>query len=234
MRIAICDDNQLEIEIFKERVEGFLKRKGDWNYEIKEYNKGYPLIEDVKEGMWFDVIVLDMILEDENGLEIAHRLRDIGYKGNIIFWTSDRKHFREAFDVGAMQYAIKGKEYGRMYAAIDEVLSNMRDEVLTFKTHGQLRRLEYNQIEYIESRARACHIFATDRKCYVTVSKLNDLEEKLSDKRFLRCHQSFLVNMDHIQSAGDSFVMESGEVAPIRCRDAKQIREKYENYISKK
>lgn len=34
MRIAICDDNELDIEIFKERVAGFLKRKGDWRYKI--------------------------------------------------------------------------------------------------------------------------------------------------------------------------------------------------------
>ena len=231
MRIAICDDNQLEIEIFRERVEGFLKRKGDWRYEIAEYTKGNPLIEDVKEGKWFDVIVLDMILENENGLEIANRLRDIGYKGNIIFWTSDRKHFREAFDVGAVQYAIKGKEYGRMYSAIDEILSQMRDETLTFKTRGELHRLEYRDIEYIESRARACYIFTTDGQCYVTVSKLNDLEEKLSDKRFLRCHQSFLVNMDHIQSVSDNFTMESGDIVQIRQRNAREIKEKYENYI---
>lgn len=231
MRIAICDDNQLEIEIFRERVEGFLKRKGDWRYEIAEYTKGNPLIEDVKEGKWFDVIVLDMILENENGLEIANRLRDIGYKGNIIFWTSDKKHFREAFDVGAVQYAIKGKEYGRMYSAIDEILSQMRDETLTFKTRGELRRLEYRDIEYIESRARACYIFTTDGQCYVTVSKLNDLEEKLSDKRFLRCHQSFLVNMDHIQSVSDNFTMESGDIVQIRQRNAREIKEKYENYI---
>ena len=231
MRIAICDDNMLDIEIFKERVSGFLKRKGDWRYEIREYRKGNPLIDDVKDGMWFDVVVLDMILENENGLEIAHRLRDAGYKGNIIFWTSDKEHFREAFDVGAVQYAIKGKEYGRVYSAINEILSHMRDEVLTFKTHGELRRLEYGKIEYVESKGRSCHIYTTENECFVTIIKLNDIEEELCDKRFLRCHQSFLVNMDHIQSVNDNFIMESGDTVPIRRRNHNEIKDKYENYI---
>ena len=75
MRIAICDDNQLEVDLFKEHISGFLRRKGDYRYEISEYSAGYPLVEDVKEGKWYDVIVLDMILENENGLEIANRLR---------------------------------------------------------------------------------------------------------------------------------------------------------------
>lgn len=232
MRIAICDDCQLDIDLFKDRISGFLRSKGDYRYEISEYSAGYSLIEDVKEGKWYDVIVLDMVLEKENGLEIANRLRDIGYNGNIIFWTGDNNYLREAFDIGAMQYAVKGRECGRIYRAIDEILSQMRDETLTFKFRGQINRLKYGEIEYIESRARICHIFATDNRCFVTACKLNDLEEKLSDKRFLRCHQSYLVNMDHIQSAGDNFIMDSGDVVRIRQNGAKEIKEIYEKYIS--
>lgn len=169
---------------------------------------------------------------NENGLEIANQLRDVGYDGKIIFWTADDSHLQEAFDVGAMQYAVKGKEYGRIYRAIDEVLSQMRDETLTFKFRRQINRLKYDEIEYVESQARVCHIFATNNRCFVTTCKLNDLEEKLSDKRFLRCHQSYLVNMDHIQSAGDNFVMDSGDIVQIRQNGSKEIKEKYENYIS--
>ena len=36
MRIAICDDNQLEVDLFKECVSGFLRRKRDYRYEISE------------------------------------------------------------------------------------------------------------------------------------------------------------------------------------------------------
>lgn len=232
MRIAICDDNQIEVDLFKEHISGFLRRKGDYRYEISEYSAGYPLVEDVKEGKWYDVIVLDMVLEKENGLEIANRLRDIGYDGKIIFWTADDSHLQEAFDVGAMQYVVKGKEYGRMYSAINEILSHMRDEVLTFKTHGELHRLEYRQIEYVESKGRSCHIYTTDNQCFVTLGKLDDIEEELCDKRFLRCHQSYLVNMDHIQSVNENFVMESGDIVQIRRRNHNEIKDKYENYIN--
>jgi DNA-binding LytR/AlgR family response regulator len=232
MRIAICDDNQIEVDLFKEHISGFLRRKGDYRYEISEYSAGYPLVEDVKEGKWYDVIILDMVLEKENGLEIANRLRDIGYDGKIIFWTADDSHLQEAFDVGAMQYVVKGKEYGRMYSAINEILSHMRDEVLTFKTRGELHRLEYRQIEYVESKGRSCHIYTTDNQCFVTLGKLDDIEEELCDKRFLRCHQSFLVNMDHIQSVNENFIMESGDIVQIRRRNHNEIKDKYENYIN--
>ena len=40
------------------------------------------------------------------------------------------------------------------------------------------------------------------------------------------------MNMDHIQSAGDNFIMDSGDVVQIRKNGAKEIKEKYKKYIS--
>ena len=45
-------------------------------------------IDDVKDGKWFDMIVLDVVLKNENGVDIAKELRECGYKGKIAFWTA--------------------------------------------------------------------------------------------------------------------------------------------------
>ena len=45
MRIAILDDNQLDIDYFKARAESFLKKKGDRTYQISEYTSGVPLVD---------------------------------------------------------------------------------------------------------------------------------------------------------------------------------------------
>nr|UVY11053.1 MAG: LytTr DNA-binding domain [Bacteriophage sp.] len=140
-----------------------------------------------------------------------------------------RKDFTEIFD------KIKDEQLLRcLYIIASDILeeSLKKKETLTVKFRRQINRLKYDEIEYVESQARVCHIFATNNRCFVTTCKLNDLEEKLSDKRFLRCHQSYLVNMDHIQSAGDNFVMDSGDIVQIRQNGAKEIKEKYEEYIS--
>lgn len=88
MRIAILDDNQLDIDYFKARAESFLKKKGDRTYQISEYTSGVPLVDDVKDGEWFDLIVLDIILKDgESGVDVAYKLRGSGYSGSLMFWT---------------------------------------------------------------------------------------------------------------------------------------------------
>ncbi len=63
MKIAICDDCELQVEYFKHRIEPFLRQNGDRNYTIDGYFSGKPLIDDVKDGKWFDMIVLDVVLK---------------------------------------------------------------------------------------------------------------------------------------------------------------------------
>ena len=116
MRIAILDDNQLHIDYFKAKAESFLKKKGDRSYQISEYTSGVPLVDDVKDGEWFDLIVLDIILKDgESGVDVAYKLRGSGYSGILMFWTAHAGYMRDAFDVRATQYVIKGHEDGSRY-----------------------------------------------------------------------------------------------------------------------
>lgn len=119
MKIAICDDCELQVEYFKHRIEPFLKQNGDRNYTIDGYFSGEPLIDDVKDGKWFDMIVLDVVLKNENGVDIAKELRECGYKGKIAFWTAHKDFAFDALDVEFTHYIIKGNEHGRMFSMID-------------------------------------------------------------------------------------------------------------------
>lgn len=117
MRIAICDDNEIQIGIFMHRINNFLKRNGDIKALITPYDKGQPLIDDVADGEWYDIVVLDIVLREENGIEVAKELRLNGYDGNIIFWTAHKEYVFEALDLLPIHYIIKGSENGRMYTA---------------------------------------------------------------------------------------------------------------------
>ena len=57
------------------------------------------------------------------------------------------------------------------------------------------------------------------------------IEEKINHRAFLRCHQSYLVNMNKIKSVENDFTMKSGDVVPIRTRNLNEIKKEYYNYI---
>ncbi|MDY4429835.1 LytTR family DNA-binding domain-containing protein, partial [Evtepia sp.] len=63
---------------------------------------------------------------------------------------------------------------------------------------------------------------------------LNTIEKELGDRRFLRCHQSFLVNMDHIRQIDKQFLLSNGDIVPIRQRGVKPVRQAYIDYTASK
>ena len=53
------------------------------------------------------------------------------------------------------------------------------------------------------------------------------------DQRFLRCHQSFLVNMRYIADVEEDFILKDGTIVPIRIRQRKAIADEYYRFFCK-
>lgn len=93
--------------------------------------------------------------------------------------------------------------------------------------------IPYNEIVYIESNNSKCILHRNNGEKYNIYKKLNEIESELNDSRFLRSHQSYLVNMDYIIEAGNQFQLSTGDVILIRQRHVKEIRNQYLKYNEK-
>ena len=70
-----------------------------------------------------------------------------------------------------------------------------------------------------------------EERCY---GKLDHLERQLPDQ-FLRCHKSFLVNMDRIRNFEKHQIeLESGRMVDVSRSRLKEAREKYFQYVGAK
>ena len=230
MNIAICDDNELQLELLTFHVKNFLRQRGDSSCIIETYTEGRPLIDDVKDGKWFDIIILDILLKSENGIDVGKTLRASNYEGDIVFWTAYDKYAYSALDIKITHYILKGHENGRLYAVLDNALRRIRKRMLTVRSRDSVIRVYFDRIEFIESRNKHCIIHCSCGVTYISCQSLSSIEQVL-DRRFLRCHQSYIVNMDFIKKAGTDFVVFSGSVVPIRKRNVRAIKEKYLEYI---
>ena len=170
-------------------------------------------------------------LKEEKEIEVAKELRSNGYNGNIIFWTSHKEYVFEALDLLPVHYIIKGSENGRMYAAFNHALEHIHKSTLMIKRKDFIHRVEFQNIEYIESRNKYIIIHCTCGMVYTERCKLSDIEELL-DSRFLRCHQSYIINMDEVKEINTSFLMFSGNTVPIRRKDFAKIRNEFEEYTT--
>ena len=233
MRIAVCDDSSLDRELIAELLCEYFSGKR-LPHEIVPYQNGAELLCDVEEDRWFDIVLLDIYMGNLLGIDVARKLRASGYEGEIIFLTASADYAVDSYDVDAAGYLLKPVSVQRLYLFMDRILQDFEEEVYQIRQRSKITRVPYREILFVESSNSKCILHREPDRQYVIYKRLSEIETELNDRRFLRCHQSYLVNMDFIQLADKSFTLLSGDEVLIRRRDLKTIRQTYLDYVAGK
>lgn len=233
MKIALCDDSRIDIEIITEFLKIYFSDKM-LNCLTEAYDSGDELLKAVKEGTLFDVVFLDIYMEPILGIDVARELRKNKYEGAIIFLTATDEYAVDSYDVMALGYLLKPHSYDKFCKVMDRFLETYKEDTYQIKRRGGVISVPLSEIMYIESSNSKCILHRKDTEVYTIYKKLDEIEAELNDPSFLRCHQSYIVNMSYVESAEDQFVLTNGDIVYIRHRDIKSIRQKYFDYIDLK
>ena len=232
MRVAVCDDCSIDRELFVAVLHYYFVNKPISN-EIIQYENGMDLLHDVEDDMWFDIIFLDIYMNDLLGIDVAHKLRSLGYRGHIIFLTATADFAVDSYEVEALGYLLKPQSYEKLSQVMDRATREMTTNTYQVKKHSKIIRVPYHEILYVESMNSKCIMHCCDDQSYVIYKRLTNIEHELNDERFLRCHQSYLVNMDYIHQVDSQFTLVTGDTVAIRQRDLKSIRQTALDYLDK-
>lgn len=231
MKIVICDDLAQERERLIAVLQCYFQNRGE-PVEIAQYGVGEALAADVEEDyLTFDLAFLDIYMERMNGIETARRLRQMGMMAPIIFLTATSEFAVESYDVHAAGYLLKPLDKGKLYGLLDYVLRPVDRRRISLKCRGQHRYFYIDEIVWVSSEKHTVTLHMQDGKQFFTSEKLNDIEALIDDRRFLRSHQSFLVNMDYIADVQEDFILRDGTRVPIRVRSRKQLTDFYREYF---
>ena len=233
MRIAVCEDNEIHRDILEHLLNRYFSERSI-PFALIPYEYGKNFLYDMEEGSFFDVTFLDIYMEDAMGNEIAHKLRAMGYQGEIVFLTASPDFAIESYDVDACGYLLKPLDYEKLKMVMDRISRNTDPCTYQIRQRTTMTKLVYHEILYIESSNSKCIFHTASGGEYTVYKTLNTIEKELGDRRFLRCHQSFLVNMDHIKQIGKQFLLSNGDYVPIRQRGVKPVRQAYMDYIESK
>lgn len=223
-KIAICDDSKLDRQLLKVVIQTYFENNEE-EFKIFEYELGDNLLDDIE----VELLFLDIIM---NGMKIARKLRDIQFKAPIIFLTAHADYAVESYEVYAAGYLLKPYDTNKLTLLLDEVLQRSVQKRIAVKVKKQHRYLEINDIMYAESDKHVLNIHLKDSRVIQTTEKLSELKKTINSKRFIRCHQSYLVNMDYIKDAKTDFILSNDIRIPIRVRGRKEIIERYHKYYS--
>ena len=210
--IVVCDDVEIERLLLKEILCQYFEEINE-EVSIVEYDSGETLMKKLK------------------GMETARKLRQIQCKVPIIFLTASPDYAIESYEVQASGYLLKSFSEEKLMKLLNRILKTDMKRRVAIKNRRQYRNPCTDDIMYIDSDKHNVTLHLSDGSEIITVDKLGEIEKRINEKRFLRCHQSYLVNMDYIKDVEDDFIMEDGTLVPIRVRGRKEILDTYYDYF---
>lgn len=233
MRIAVCEDNELHRDMITCLLNRYATERSI-PFVLTSYKSGIHLLYDTGDGASFDIVFLDIYMEDILGIDIARKLRSAGYRGSIVFLTASPDFALESYDVDADGYLLKPLDYARLKTVLDGITDGATPCTYQICQRSSVINLLFHEILYIESQNAKCIVHTVSGENYTVYKTLNVIEKELDDPRFFRCHQSFLVNMDHVRQIDKQFYLRNGESIPIRQRGLKPARDAFLAYTAQK
>lgn len=163
------------------------------------------------------VVFLDVEMPGMTGIECARAIQDMDPSIIIIFATAHDTYMGDAFEVYAFDYLVKPFKVDRVVKTLERArdrlaavgvapLPNvMPEEKKSIDGRLMLRHREgvsfinLKDILLVQREERATVLYTVDEGRYVTSDSLGDMEQRLNNDAFFRCHKSYIVNLNHIK-----------------------------------
>lgn len=231
LRIAICDDSPTDLEIVKEMTTDLLYSL-NLEYEIEEYTNGKELLESP---ISFDLILLDIEMDQINGITIARELRKYNNDSIIVFITNSTNYLQAGYTVRADRYLVKPLDNQEFDYELTCVLNNqiLDNKFILDKRIGEYK-LYLRDIIYIEfyNRKTVIHKINEQISTYITLKEWNLL---LDNYYFSQTHKAYIVNLKHIkQITTSTIILSNNGTLPISRKYKDTFKRKYFTFVGER
>jgi len=232
MKLAICDDDARMLGALGRMIESSEHRA---NIELSRYSAPEELLAACAAER-FDLVFMDIMLGEANGIAVAEKVCAMLPEARVVFITAHLLDFAEKIFAGVRPYGYIGKpvDAAKVNYYLSRVLRELRaaQSTLRVRRRGVEYDLPLSGIHYIESRGRQAFVCCGEEMIGV-YDRLDNLAGQLDD-RFVRCHQSYIVNLERVTAlAPEGFVTDlvSEDEKPVVIRVSrnhlKETRRRY-------
>lgn len=222
MKIAVVDDEQKWRSLALNVVRSYT----DEADEIEVFCSG---VEFLKRNTEYHIVLMDIDMPEMDGFETIINYKAEHSESIIIILTTHLDCARKGYLVDAFRYVDKTKMQKELEEAFQKVREiNRKNNFSLIGTNGNAtKNILVKDILYIETNKRGSIINTIDR-CYECSEKINDLEIKLEEYGFFKCHKSFLINLNCVEHLDKEFVYFSeNKKAYISVRKYTETKKRY-------
>ncbi len=226
MDIAICDDNSMDAR----NLAGMLK--GEHSYQI--YSSAEELLFELEEqGRHFDLYLLDIFMGKMNGVQLGEHIRKADDDALICYISSSQDYYAEAFALYAFQYLLKPvsqEDFDKLLRRASELIAWREKQSIRLSHRGRVVSIPYGKILYISSMGHTIFVHCRGGHIERQTGRLDEFIAGLDPSVFMRCHQSYAVNLYNVTSLESDCFFCEGERVPISRRYL-SVKERYRTLL---
>lgn len=204
-QIAICDSEKAELD----RVECILGNVrsplAESAFLLKCFTNTEDLLRKVEIGTCQpDIILLDISMSEQLGIETVRRLRSMGNDGKVVFLASSAEYALAAFEVEAVSYLLKPVSEEELFKVLEKILEDIKDarhEYVLLRASSHIRKFALRDIIYCEAQGKKQYIYLSGGECVSLRTTMAQLREVFCDhKEFVSIGASYIVNLRYVES----------------------------------
>jgi len=199
MRIAICDDNWIQLQVLEDAARGCIHWRGE-RLTIDAFSSGDELLKSVNDGREYEYIFLDIEMPGKSGLDVY---KELGFRPDtsIVFVSTHSELLPEAFELQPRGFLVKPYDQDTFNRAVKSVMAQRREtQYFRCTINGAEAAIPCAEIYYFEVKDHSLMVHSADTdgpKIVLNRLRLDTVEEQLTGCGFYRCNRSTLVNLRH-------------------------------------
>lgn len=150
---------------------------------------GFTLVENIRQGTYYDLIYLDIEMRKVNGISAAELIRSMEIPALIVYVSSYEKYLKELFNTEPFRFLSKPIDGNRFRSVFMDAYKRIRQksEYFSFTYNKEFIKVPLGRIYYFESCNRVIYIHAvrnvraenteSDEMEYRFYGKMNDVEK---------------------------------------------------------
>ena len=242
VRIAIVDDLKQDTERLEECLRNFFEKQkagasAGNSAVIEKYSSAEEFLPAFEPGR-FELVFLDILMDEMNGIELARELRAKDHQLMIVFQTTERSYAFDAFPIHPFDYLIKPCRQDEVDGVLTEAMRVLEagDPEIEVTAIRAKYSVPLRSIIALISQGRNVEISLTNNQRLTCTDTFRNLSAKVeNDPRFLLINRGVIVNMDHVLAPQkDSMEMKDGCIYPIRINGRAAVISEFSQYMISK
>lgn len=196
MKLLICDDSQITLDLVTLLVEMFEK-----NHNV-EFEKDIRTSGDfiLTEKNSYDIAIVDVEMPGISGIELSQRLKEINPRTCVIILTAFQNYLDYAMKIQVFRYLSKPLDKNRFFRNLEEAVEDYynTNKKLSLKSSDSFVVVNTNDILYLERKVGGTTVVTVNGEFEVR-EKLDECKELINQpSAFVHSHNSIVVNLQNV------------------------------------